>query len=197
MLATPATSIVCIPYLKDSACDELLEQLDAAPWTEGRIALPSDSAGIAQDIRGCRINHHIPDQFVAAITETLLTLNAEQFGFDIAGWDDTDPICGMRYDVGDHFDWHIDNSVLTAPFGTRKLAFTVQLTSPETYRGGDLEFGMYHGGYNTEAVDTQGELTRQRGALVVFAAFQLHRIAPVTLGTRTALVGWLHGPAFR
>lgn len=197
LFATPASSIVCMPYVEGAACESLLEHLNSTPWSEGRIALPSDAAGVSRDIRGCRINHHIPDDLVARIAGDLLRINEEQFGFDITGFDDTDPICAMRYGVGDHFDWHIDNGVMTPPFGTRKLAFSVQLTPPGAYQGGDLEFGIYSPDYNTAAVEAQRQLTRQRGTLVVFAAFQLHRVAPVTQGIRTALVGWLHGPAFR
>jgi PKHD-type hydroxylase len=36
-----------------------------------------------------------------------------------------------------------------------------------------------------------------QGAATVFPAFVLHRVTPVTSGTRYSLTVWCHGPKFR
>ncbi|WP_395007140.1 2OG-Fe(II) oxygenase [Cypionkella sp.] len=41
------------------------------------------------------------------------------------------------------------------------------------------------------------EASRNRGTATVFPSFVLHRVTPVTAGTRWSLTLWSHGPAFR
>lgn len=96
-----------------------------------------------------------------------------------------EPLHFVRYDPGGKFDWHLDcGGERTC---TRKLSVTVQLTPPEAYDGGALEFCP------------QGELHRSRyhGAATVFPATLAHRVTPVERGVRKALVAWIHGPSFR
>jgi PKHD-type hydroxylase len=38
---------------------------------------------------------------------------------------------------------------------------------------------------------------RQKGALVIFPTYWLHKVHPVTRGTRHVVVGWMHGPSYR
>ena len=41
------------------------------------------------------------------------------------------------------------------------------------------------------------EAPRTRGSATLFPSFVLHRVTPVTGGTRWSLTLWAHGPAFR
>ncbi len=96
-----------------------------------------------------------------------------------------EPLHFVRYDEGGKFDWHLDcGGDRTC---TRKLSITVQLSSPEDYSGGGLEFCP------------QGELHRGRyhGAATVFPSVLAHRVTPVERGVRRAIVAWIHGPSFR
>ena len=102
----------------------------------------------------------------------------ELFGF-------LEPLHFVRYDEGGKFDWHLDcGGDRTC---TRKLSITVQLSSPDDYAGGGLEFCP------------QGELHRSRyhGAATVFPSVLAHRVTPVERGVRRAIVAWIHGPSFR
>jgi PKHD-type hydroxylase len=38
---------------------------------------------------------------------------------------------------------------------------------------------------------------RARGTLVAFPSYLLHRVTPITSGTRKSLVAWVSGPVFR
>lgn len=102
----------------------------------------------------------------------------ELFGF-------LEPLHFVRYDTGGKFDWHLDCGGDRTV--TRKLSVTVQLSPPEDYEGGSLEFCP------------QGELHRCRyhGAATVFPSMLAHRVTPVTRGVRRAIVAWIHGPSFR
>jgi PKHD-type hydroxylase len=80
--------------------------------------------------------------------------------------------------------WHTDS----IPGDTvRKLSFTIQLTDPTEYEGGDLEF--------MPAISDPK--IKQQGMITIFPSFMTHRVTSVTTGVRHAIVGWIHGPDFR
>ena len=89
-----------------------------------------------------------------------------------------------------HYDWHTDVG-REAP-SSRKVSLTIQLSDPDEYEGGNLE--MFTAG------SSDGPFTRppnEKGTVVVFPSYILHRVTPVTSGTRKSLVLWLGGGHFR
>ena len=70
----------------------------------------------------------------------------------------------------------------------RKIGFSLQLSNGNEYDGGDLQI------HHTELFD---DLPRDKGTLIVFPSFCLHRITPVTRGIRRSMVAHLAGKAFR
>jgi PKHD-type hydroxylase len=92
-----------------------------------------------------------------------------------------------RYDSSDRgfYDWHTDFAGLMP---LRKISISIQLSRPEDYEGGDLEL------FYTSAPH---KLDRARGAFIAFPSFLLHRVTPVTRGTRWSLVAWILGARWR
>ena len=88
-----------------------------------------------------------------------------------------------RYDSTDSgfYDWHTDFADL-AP--QRKISITVQLSRPEDYDGGDLEIFFRN---------PPVSMDRTRGSLIAFPSFAVHRVTPVSRGTRWSLVAWISG----
>jgi PKHD-type hydroxylase len=85
-----------------------------------------------------------------------------------------------RYQVGDRYGTHIDEAILD---GARAdLSFTLFLSPPEQYDGGDLVI-------DTAAGEDAFKLAA--GSLVLYPATTLHHVAPVTRGERLAAVGWV------
>lgn len=93
-------------------------------------------------------------------------------------------ICEYSAHRGDQYGWHHDVRWHSQDDTDRKISITVQLSTPESYTGGDLEF---------EEVATNADF-RSRGTVVLFPSYLRHRIRPVTSGTRRALVAWFSGP---
>ena len=198
--ANPSVTVMCLPFLSPEECTAIVEALTASDWSAGAIALPTDEASPeAKTIRSCDVNSSVAQDLQERLGVALRALNAGMYRFELSsGWHAQDPVTAMRYRVGDHFDWHMDNAALVPPFNTRKLSVSVQLTDAERYEGGDLEFAMTElADYGRQAATQQRQAARQQGAMVVFPSFMMHRVSPVTAGERHALVGWLHGPAFR
>lgn len=78
--------------------------------------------------------------------------------------------------------WHLDLG--GDNLSTRKLSFSVQLSHPDEYDGGELELNLAH---------STVVAPRTQGTLVVFPSFLVHRVAPVTRGVRRSLVSWASG----
>jgi len=198
MRANPAISILCLPLFGEDECDALLEQVGQGAWEPGRIALPQKSdQGEEQTIRRCHQSDFEDPVWTERIERMIMTCNDQTFGFELEGFRADDPILAMRYGVGDHFEWHLDNSIAAPPPGTRKLSFSIPLSASASYDGGDLEFAMYNPSYGGDMFASYRERCRQRGHITIFPAFHLHRVRPIISGERVALVGWYHGPAFR
>jgi PKHD-type hydroxylase len=70
----------------------------------------------------------------------------------------------------------------------RKLSFTIQLSNPEDYEGGELVF------YND---NQEFNAPKTKGTIIFFQSNILHEVKPVKKGTRYALVSWVQGPNLR
>ncbi len=111
--------------------------------------------------------------------------NRHFFCVDISGIEGNIQLA--RYDSSDEgfYNWHTDFAGI-AP--GRKISVSIQLSDPDSYDGGDLEL-LFR--------EQPLKLDRARGALVAFPSFMLHRVTPVTRGTRWSLVAWVTGPRWR
>jgi PKHD-type hydroxylase len=90
-----------------------------------------------------------------------------------------------RYETGMFYETHVDSAIMTHRPGelTRTdLSFTVFLSEPEEYQGGDfvvdLEFG-------------EKRIREPAGNVIVYQADTLHGVEEVTEGARWAVVGWI------
>lgn len=124
------------------------------------------------------------------VTDRLIDVVREvnrAFGFDLDAMQESPQVARYGAERAGHFGWHSDigDGALAA---RRKLTVVVQLSEPGAYGGGTLEL-MPSANVITAPV--------ARGAAVAFPSFVLHRVAPVTRGTRHSLTIWAHGPAFR
>ena len=81
-----------------------------------------------------------------------------------------------------------DSSRLESFVDIRKLSFSIQLTSPEKYEGGELILYIN----NKEFI-----APKAKGTIVFFQSNILHEVKPVKKGSRYALVSWVQGPNLR
>lgn len=109
--------------------------------------------------------------------------NKRFFKMNLSGY--TEALQLSEYGEGQYYDWHIDFG--PGPTSIRKLSFVVQLSDPASYEGGNLEI--------MNSRDPQA-MPRDRGVIIMFPSFTLHRVTKVTRGVRRSLVGWIGGPPF-
>jgi len=125
-----------------------------------------------------------PNVYIA-LGEVISELNNRFFRYYLTGFGESMQLTTYSSTDQGTYGWHIDKG---GPV-SRKLSLVMQLSDPETYEGGELQLNF--GG------DTPMTIPKKRGLITVFPSWALHRVTPVTLGTRQSLVAWVSGPEFR
>ena len=87
----------------------------------------------------------------------------------------------------DHYDWHTDASPYDRLY-PRKLSMILMLSDSDEYEGGELQIKTNHQDLILES---------KKGRAWFFPSYLLHRVTPVTKGTRKTLVTWITGEAFK
>ena len=125
--------------------------------------------------------------------EQILSTYVEKANKD-ANWnlllDKQEKVQFATYKKQDFYDYHRDCDIEQPSY--RKLSVTVQLSDPETYRGGDLFIRHFWGKDNLPI----NEELRNRGTIIVFPSILLHSVTRLIKGTRYSLVQWYSGPDF-
>jgi len=86
-----------------------------------------------------------------------------------------------------HYGWHQD--IGSGWLSKRKVSITVQLSGPDEYEGGDLEY--WRGGDGCETAP------KDKGLVFIFPSYMMHRVTPVTKGIRRSFVLWVGGEHYR
>lgn len=86
-----------------------------------------------------------------------------------------------RYDVGMYYQDHVDFSLVGSPSSKIRtdLSMTLFLSGPDEYDGGELV---------VESVDGAQTVKLEQNRAIIYPAGQMHRVNPVTHGTRLAAV---------
>ena len=119
------------------------------------------------------------------LSNIIRDVNERYWKYNIRGWESMQY---FNYDVGDHFTWHIDTEPTPQKDTQRKISFSLGISHAHEYEGGELEVLM--GGHNPLKVKLR------KNDMIIFNSFLLHRVTPITKGTRKTLVGFVHGPNF-
>jgi PKHD-type hydroxylase len=166
---------------------------DVLPLQPAALTNAGDRAGYNDSIRRTRIawlerNPKTAD-FYQRMEEIVLGLNRQFFRFDLSG---LAPMQFAVYDASEqgHFDWHTDYGREKGheQHEPRKLSLSLQLSGPDQYQGGELQAKVRAG---TEIAP------KARGTLIAFPSYVLHRVTPITAGSRKSLVIWAMGPEYR
>lgn len=175
--------IIAIPnVLAPAQVAEARRQLDSAQWIDGRITAGHQSARTKD-------NSQLPEDSPVA----------RQLGEGIVGALERNPLFVSaalplrifpplfnRYDSGHSFGLHVDNAVRQVrgtPHRVRTdLSATLFLSAPEEYDGGELVIE-----------DTYGpqKVKLPAGHMVLYPASSLHKVQPITRGSRVASFFWI------
>ena len=155
------------------------------PVADATINVPDVGDGqVNHEVRRTRDKPVPPDEEHAWIFQRIgnLVSRANQYSYQFQ-LNQLVTIHVLEYSPGGFYDWHIDLGVDV--YATRKISLVTFLTPPEEYEGGELCF-----------MDKGEPLKLAQGTTVLFPSYLLHKVQPVTQGTRFTLVSWVHGPSY-
>lgn len=113
-------------------------------------------------------------------------INSRFYNFDLKGFNEDFQYTVYNENNSGHYNWHIDLTAAEKP--PRKLSLVLQLSDKSEYEGGELQ---------TFVAPTKSTVDKKKGLIVAFPSWVLHRVTPVTKGTRKTLVIWTTGPQFK
>jgi PKHD-type hydroxylase len=165
--------------LDAEAVAHLRQTLQDAPWVDGRVTAGQQSAEAKHNLQ-------IPqDSEVArALGELILGALGRHPTFISAALPlRVYPPLFNRYEPGMRFDAHVDNAIRFAgPVRYRTdVSCTLFLSEPDAYEGGEL---VIEDAYGQHAVKLPA------GDMALYPATSLHRVNPVTAGSRWAAFTW-------
>ena len=173
--------LVRIPALLDQAqVADFRQVLECSTWVDGK-ATAGDQSAVAK--RNLQVPEDAPE--ARELGQIILTALGRNETFVSAALPlRVFPPLFNRYDAGMNFRAHIDNAIRFTPQMVRvrtDIASTLFLTDPADYDGGELVIQ-----------DTYGEqrVKFAAGDMVVYPATSLHRVEPVTRGSRWASFFW-------
>ena len=159
-------------------------KLAAAAWVDGRVTAGEQSARAKRNLQvsqDSEVARDLGDLILGSLGRSPPFVSA---ALPLRVF----PPLFNRYDVGHAFDTHVDNAIRFAksgPSGPQRfrtdLSCTLFLTDPDDYDGGEL---IVEDAYGEHAIKLPA------GDLIVYPASSLHRVAPITRGSRWASFFW-------
>ena len=177
--------LVAVPDL--ISVDQLAEVrrlLDGGQWQDGKA-----TAGRQSELAKRNLQLPSTDASAAAAGEIILAALAANGLFMSAALPQrVFPPLFNRYDAeADHgFGSHVDNAIRYLPDGSGKirtdLSATLFLSEPSDYDGGELIVDDTYGSHSVKL---------PAGSLILYPSTSLHRVEPVTRGSRIASFFWI------
>lgn len=161
-----------------TALQGLNDWLDAANWADGRVTAGEVAAAVKR-------NEQVAEQSagLAEQRQLVLGLLARHAVFQAATLPlRMNPPLFAQYRDGMSYGEHTDNALMMNGTLRADLAYTIFLSDPNSYDGGELMISSDH---------TPVTVKLAAGGLVAYSAATLHRVNPVTRGLRRVAVGWL------
>ena len=155
------------------------EKLSAAAWVDGRVTAGEQSARAKNNLQVPEdhpVARELGDLILGSLGRNPMFVSA---ALPLRVF----PPLFNRYEEGMAFGVHVDNAIRFAgPVRFRTdLSCTLFLTDPTDYDGGEL---IVEDAYGEHAVKLPA------GDLIVYPASSLHRVAPITRGSRWASFFW-------
>jgi PKHD-type hydroxylase len=160
---------------------QMRAMLDAADWTDGRETVGAQGAQVKR-------NQQLPDAspLRRQLGEVVLAALAKNPLYHAAALPlRTLPPRFNRYEGGGQYGFHVDGAVMALSSDAQlrsDVSCTLFLSEPDEYDGGELIVNDTYG---------EHEVKLPAGDLIVYPSSSLHRVTPVTRGTRVASFFWV------
>jgi PKHD-type hydroxylase len=155
--------------------------LETSPWVDGKVTAGEQAAKAKRNLQipeGSDEARTLGDLILRALARNPL-FNAAALPFRVL------PPMFNRYDVGMGFGAHVDGAIRAIPGATMRMradvSSTLFLTAPDDYDGGELVIEDTYGSHSVKL---------PAGDMIVYPATSLHRVEPITRGSRWSSFFW-------
>jgi PKHD-type hydroxylase len=158
------------------------QRLDQAEWRDGRVTAGPQSAAVKTNLQideGDPVAGELGEIIIRALERNPLFISATLPRHVF-------PPLFNRYDKGMSFGAHVDNAIRPVPGTPHRvrtdLSATLFLSGIDEYQGGELVVEDTYGVHKVKL---------PAGDMILYPATSLHRVTPVTEGTRIAAFFWI------
>ena len=192
-------------------CDEIIRIGDLLDDMDAKVGRKDPTASVSRKSKISWMNQEQSDKhdldFTMLYGELNKTFDAVR---EAAGWGEWEisavqPYQYTRYGPGGHYAWHpdahreIEGPDSEFPGLIRKLSFTLLLSDPDEYEGGELLIEDHQASGPDEIWFRITNMSlvpeyNTKGTMIVFPSHLWHQVKPIKRGLRRSLVGWFMGP---
>ena len=158
----------------------LAERIALLEWRDGRETAGAVAREVKRNLQAAMdstAGRRLADELLPLIADnSVLKAAAQPRRFS--------PLIISKTADGGHYGPHVDNALMGKGAGRVRtdLSFTLFLTPPDQYEGGEL---VVHTAGMTQ------EVKGEAGHLVLYPSGSIHEVRPVTRGERIVCIGWI------
>ncbi|BEV35979.1 Fe2+-dependent dioxygenase [Synechococcus sp. M16CYN] len=149
---------------------------DNLPWLDGRLTA-GDHAARVKTNRQLDPTSPLAISIIKIVTNKIISnslLKSYALIYKVHS------ILLSRSEIGDGYGWHVDNPF--SKYGRRDISFTLFLSNPSEYDGGELVF---------QSIQTTNSIRLSAGHIILYPSSLLHCVQPILGGIRLVCVGWI------
>lgn len=174
--------VIIESLLTSNDLESVRSQLAQASWESGKKTAMGMAASVKENTQANR-----DDPIVEQLSNALLSRFGQNSTFVSAALPHKIfPPCFSRYVESEHYGFHVDAAIMRFPKSNQvlrsDLSMTLFLNEPDEYEGGELQI-------QTEFGEQRVKLNA--GSAVLYPSSSLHKVTPVTQGTRLVAITWI------
>lgn len=176
--------------------DKVIQMAEKLPEAKRATTIGNDTGGSIRSsmIKWIPSNNSDWDWLYNRMMKLSIEANKNLWNFDLISALENIQYTEYYASENGHYDWHQDIGKGELP-SKRKVSITIQLSESEDYDGGELLICV--GSNGSGQLDNNRVCPRGKGVGVLFPSYMMHRVTPVTRGTRKSLVLWVGGSPFK
>ena len=182
----------------DIELQKIINLMDSAKLTKGEVGGKSNNKKLIS-VRKSNIKFFkfengtgLADWIFFRLNTVIENINNQYYNFDLNGYESFQYTVYYGTEKG-KYDFHMDTIMDENKLDDdcRKLSMTFLLSEPnKDFKGGEFQI-------NNSQEKNARTVPMNKGDIILFPSFMLHRVKPVTEGIRKSIVVWVFGPKFR
>ncbi len=181
----------------DNELQKIIDLMDSSKLTKGKVI--SGTKAKFSNVRKSNVKFFnfkdgvgLADWIFFRLNAVIEGINNRYYNFDLNGYDHFQYTVYHGKEKG-KYDFHMDTTMDQDKTDNdcRKLSMTFLLSEPnKDFKGGEFQI-------NDSEEKNARTIPMNKGDIILFPSFMLHRVKPVTAGVRKSIVVWVLGPKFR